>query len=87
MNKLSFLNEAKEILNELIEWRRYLHQNPEVGFDLPNTSKFVKDKLTEFGYEVEHLLEHGLIAEVGQGDKTILLRADMDGFRFKKNLV
>lgn len=79
MNKLSYLNEAKEILNELIEWRRYLHQNPEVGFDLPNTSKFVKDKLTEFGYEVEHLLEHGLIAEVGQGDKTILLRADMDG--------
>ena len=49
MNKLSYLNEAKELLNELIEWRRYLHQNPEVGFDLPNTSKFVKDKLTEFG--------------------------------------
>lgn len=84
MNKLSYLNEAKELLNELIEWRRYLHQNPEVGFDLPNTSTFVKDKLTEFGYEVEHLLEHGLIAEVGQGDKTILLRADMDGLPIKE---
>lgn len=76
---MDYLKEAKEIYSELVEWRRYLHQNPEVGFDLPNTSKFVKEKLVEFGYEPKNLLEHGLIAEIGQGDKTILLRADMDG--------
>lgn len=79
MKKMSYLDEAKEILADLVEWRRYLHENPEVGFDLPLTSKFVKDKLIEFGYEPQHLLEHGFIAEVGQGEKTILLRADMDG--------
>lgn len=81
---MSYLNEAKELLGELVEWRRYLHANPEVGFDLPNTSKFVKDKLIEFGYEPKNLLEHGLIAEVGQGEKTILLRADMDGLPIKE---
>lgn len=81
---MNYLNEAKEILEELVEWRRYLHENPEVGFDLPNTSKFVKDKLIEFGYEPKKLLEHGLIAEVGQGEKMILLRADMDALPIKE---
>lgn len=81
---MSYLNEAKDILNELVEWRRYLHENPEIGYDLPNTSQFVKDKLIEFGYEPKHLLEYGLIAEVGQGEKKILLRADMDGLPIKE---
>ena len=79
MSSMNYLNEAKGIFWELVEWRRHLHQNPEVGFDLPNTSQFVKEKLIEFGYEPKHILEHGIIAEVGQGGKTILLRADMDG--------
>ena len=79
MNSMNYLNEAKGIFSELVEWRRHLHQNPEVGFDLPNTSQFVKEKLIEFGYEPKNILEHGIIAEVGQGGKTILLRADMDG--------
>lgn len=82
---MNYLNDAKEIYEELVEWRRYLHENPEVGFDLPNTSKFVKDKLVEFGYEPKNLLEHGFIAEVGQGEKTILLRADMDGLPIKED--
>lgn len=82
---MNYFNEAKEIFEELVEWRRYLHENPEVGFDLPNTSKFVKDKLVEFGYEPRNLLEHGFIAEVGQGEKTILLRADLDGLPIKED--
>lgn len=77
--KMNYLAEAKELMDDLVKWRRHLHENPEVGFELPKTSQFVKGKLEEFGYEPEYLLEHGLIAEVGQGEKTILLRADMDG--------
>lgn len=78
---MNYLDTAKSLHDEIIENRRYLHRNPEIGFDLPKTSAFVINKLEEYGYDdITHLLEHGFYVEVGNGDgKTILLRADMDG--------
>ena len=37
----SIVSEAKAIENELIAHRRHLHQNPELGFDLPETTAYV----------------------------------------------
>lgn len=78
---MNYLETAKSLHDEIVENRRYLHRNPEIGFDLPKTSAFVKEKLSEYGYdEVTDLLEHGFYVEVGrENGKTILLRADMDG--------
>ena len=54
---------AKEIENQLIADRRYLHQNPEIGFDLPLTATYVKTRLKEMGYEVQDICECGFVAK------------------------
>ncbi len=78
MNDL--LNEAKLLQPELTEIRRKIHQNPEVGFDIPQTKAFVKQKLEEMGYSPIEMGRAGLVALAGgkTPGKTILLRADMD---------
>lgn len=48
---INYKKEAQNVLDEVIKNRRYLHENPEVGFELPNTLKFVKEKLDEYGIE------------------------------------
>ena len=80
MEKTLILEEAKEILSELQEIRRTLHQHPELGFELSYTKKYVKEKLEEMGYEPVEMGKAGLIALAGgkKPGKTILLRADMD---------
>ena len=35
---------------ELRFWRRYLHRNPEFGFEERSTAAFVADRLREFGF-------------------------------------
>lgn len=77
MNTL--LTEAKKLEQEIIANRRYLHENPECGFDLSNTCKFVMEKLSSYGYNPKLICESGIVATIGkEGGKTILLRADMD---------
>ena len=62
---------------ELIQHRRYLHQNPETGLELPNTVAYVKKVLTEYGYTPKQC-GNGITADIGTGNITVLLRADMD---------
>ena len=50
MPDMEYLKRATEINPEVIANRRYLHQHPELAFDLGNTVRFVKEKLTEMGY-------------------------------------
>lgn len=76
MNQI--LLEAQERKEILIEYRRWLHQHAETGFSLKNTTEFVMDKLTEMGYDPKPCGQSGIVATIGAGDKTILLRADMD---------
>ncbi len=81
----SLLTEVKEIENEMIEYRRYLHENAEVGFELERTVEFVKTKLNEFGCEAEPCGKNGLITVIGnKSNVTVLLRADMDALPVKE---
>ena len=52
-DKNKLLEMAESIQNEMVTYRRYLHQNPEIGLDLPGTKNYVKERLIGFGYEVE----------------------------------
>lgn len=75
-----FLDDAKSMKNELIEWRRHIHQDPEIGMELPHTTEYVVNELTKMGYRPEIICQSGIVA-VLEGDnsgKTLLLRADMD---------
>ena len=46
----NLLKEAKKIQTEITQYRRYLHQNAEVGFDLPKTAEYVAEQLRSMGY-------------------------------------
>ena len=86
MDTKIILSEGLELQEKLKEIRHHLHANPEIGFDLHETYRYVYDKLVEFGYAPHKYGKMGLIATVGHKvstdgvaqDKTILLRADMD---------
>ena len=66
---------------ELYEWRKYLHKNPELSFEETNTAKFICERLAEMGIEhtpgVAGTGVTGLIRG-GKPGRTLLLRADMD---------
>ena len=38
-----WIEEHRELEREIIEHRHYLHQHPEIGSNLPLTSKYVYD--------------------------------------------
>lgn len=73
-----YLEKAEQYKDELIQNRRYLHQNPEFGFNLDNTVRFVMEKLESYGIEPKKVGKAGVTALVGQGEPVILLRGDMD---------
>lgn len=72
--------EAKAMQQELVAHRRWLHAHAEVGFQLTETKRYVREELKRMGIEAEDCGKAGLTAILGNGDsgKTILLRADMD---------
>lgn len=78
MNK--FIEQANLIKDDIINYRRTIHKNPEVGSELSQTKKYVMDKLIEFGYEPKEICESGIVATIegSKPGKTFLLRADMD---------
>src|SRR3954451_15842237 len=72
---------AKQVLPQVIEWRRYIHQHPELSNREFNTSKLVADKLREFGLEVRTGIAKTGVVGILKGGKpgpVIGLRADMD---------
>ncbi|WP_042461908.1 M20 family metallopeptidase [Neobacillus dielmonensis] len=81
----ALLNEIYELVEgnfqEVVGWRRYMHQYPELSFKEEKTAQFIKEKLLGFGLEVKtNIGGNGLIA-ILKGDqpgKTIALRADFD---------
>ena len=80
---MPILNRAAEMQGEVAEWRHFLHQNPELNFDVFKTSDFVAEKLNAFGVDeiVRGLGKTGVVGIIkgkrGAG-RTIGLRADMD---------
>lgn len=73
--------ELIEWKTELTELRHDLHAHPEIGFDTHRTGDIVAALLTEWGYEVHRGIgKTGLVGQlkVGDGKRTIGLRADMD---------
>ena len=75
---IDILREAEAIKDEIIANRRTIHGYAELGLDLPQTSQFVIDKLTEYGYEPRRCGKSGVTAIAGQGGKVLILRGDMD---------
>ena len=73
---------------EMISWRRHLHQHPEFGFEEVETAAFVAQKLRSFGIEdvTEGVGGTGVVATLraGAGNRAISFRADMDALRIEE---
>lgn len=73
--------QAKEIESKLIEWRRYLHQNPELSNRETKTGAYIAEHLKSLGLKVQTgVAKTGVVAllETGKPGPVIALRADMD---------
>ena len=75
------INRKVDILQEeLKNWRRTIHKNPELAFNETATSDFITTKLKEFGIEYKKLSGTGVVGLI-KGDKegkTLAIRADID---------
>jgi len=78
-NKIQEL--AANIFNEVVGFRQHIHANPELSFKEFETSKFVKEKLTNWGIEFTDCANTGVVGLIKgnkPSDQVIALRADMD---------
>jgi amidohydrolase len=73
---------AEKIMPKLVEWRRHLHQYPELSNRETKTAAFVEKHLRTLGLEVRTgVAKTGVVGILrgGQPGPVIGLRADMDG--------
>lgn len=71
--------EAKELQEQLVEWRRALHQIPERGIELPQTMAFIREKLDAMQVSYQYYEDIScIVATIGCGEKCFLLRSDVD---------
>ena len=77
------INRVAEFHADITAWRRQLHANPELLYDVHETAAFVAEKLKSFGVDeiVTGLGRTGVVGVIrgkGASDKVVGLRADMD---------
>ncbi|NJS13028.1 MAG: amidohydrolase [Microcoleus sp. CSU_2_2] len=73
--------EIRSLQPQLVEWRRRLHQKPELGFQENLTAEFVSQKLQEWGIEHQTgIAKTGIVATIDSGKpgRVLAIRADMD---------
>lgn len=64
---------------QLINWRRELHRNPELSGEEYATTERITHWLKRGEIRLLSLgLETGVVAEIGEGESLIALRADID---------
>ena len=66
---------------DMIKWRRHLHENPELSFKEFKTTEYIESVLAEFpNIEYKRLAPTGVVATLvgSKPGKTVALRADID---------
>ena len=71
--------ELENLFQYAVAIRRRLHEYPEIGFDLAQTAALVSSELAGMGIEpTDRYGRSSVVGEIGQGEKLIAFRADMD---------
>ncbi|MDQ0200291.1 M20 family metallopeptidase [Neobacillus ginsengisoli] len=81
LSELKLTERIESINSEVIEWRRYLHENPELSFQEEKTAQFVFEKLQSFGnLEIFRPTKTSVVARLigNNSGKVLAIRADMD---------
>jgi len=73
------LQRAQELHDQLIHWRRTIHQHPELGFAEFRTAELVAKTLEGLGLRVATGVgKTGVVGYLGEGKPVVAIRADMD---------
>ena len=80
---MPIINRVADLHQEITAWRRDLHANPELRYDVHRTAASVADKLKSFGCDevVPGIGRTGVVGVIRgnkPGKKVVALRADMD---------
>ncbi|AOA57044.1 amidohydrolase [Acinetobacter larvae] len=68
-----------DLQQQLLVWRRELHQFPELSGQEHQTTARLQDWLAQFGISSQQYgLTTGLVVDIGQGQPVVALRADLD---------
>ncbi len=81
------LNAIKSDRDYLVALRRYFHKHPELSKKEFGTAKKIEEELDKLGLEHSRVGETGIYTEFKgnlKGDRTIVLRADMDALPVKE---
>lgn len=83
---MTILEEAEALADDIVADRRWLHEHPEIGFDLPQTTAYVADRLREIGLEPKEIVPGGLVTTIGDPSRgrCFMLRADMDALPLRE---
>lgn len=74
------------MIDQLVKYRRDLHQIPEIAFDLYKTSRYVKDELIRLGYQPISMAKTGwVVYKEGKSKEAIMFRTDMDALPVNEN--
>ena len=74
-------NLAAEVAEQVVAWRRYLHQHPELSFQEDKTSQYVYEMLESFGnLELSRPTKTSIVARLigSEPGKVLGIRADID---------
>lgn len=82
------LKQAEAMQSELTQWRRTVHQHPELRMDTPVTERFICDTLASFGVTDirNHIGGHGVCAVISgaKPGKCLAVRVDCDGLPIRE---
>jgi len=76
-----FKDAARAIQDQLIQWRRWCHQHPGIGFDVQETADYIAKLLKDWGLEVETNVGRTGVVGIVRGARpgpVIAVRVDID---------
>lgn len=83
------MSEVEPYLDQLLTWRRHLHQWPEASFEEHQTVAYIRDELTRRvpNAKLENLTPTSLVAvlDTGRPGPKVGVRADIDGLAMTEN--
>ena len=79
-NLLSEIKAAnQDLFGRIVEYRRHIHQNPELSFQEFETAKYIRNILHDNDIVTDDSFgDNAVIAVIGNGGETVALRADID---------
>jgi len=79
---------AEKLGEQVVVWRRYLHERPELSYQETETSRFIREQLEEIGgFEISRPTATSVRADLrgGRPGPTVALRSDHDALPISEN--